>query len=70
MRYSFGQVVLEETYPNSLLLGGFGRVVGTQALRVIAVAALITLYQLLLQAKRPKINSILNYYHLFFVPTH
>lgn len=30
-------------YPDSLLFGGSGRVVGTQALRVIAVAALITL---------------------------
>lgn len=30
-------------YPDSLLLGGSGRVVGTQALRVIAVTALIAL---------------------------
>lgn len=37
-------------YPDSLLLGGSGRVVGTQALRVIAVTALIALQQLLLQA--------------------
>lgn len=33
----------ERPYPDSLLLGGSGRVVGTQALRVIAVMALITL---------------------------
>lgn len=33
----------EYIYPDSLLLGGSGRVVGTQALRVIAVTALITL---------------------------
>lgn len=33
----------EYTYPDSLLLGGSGRVVGTQALRVIAVTALIAL---------------------------
>ena len=30
-------------YPDSLLLGGSGRVVGTQALGVIAVTALIAL---------------------------
>lgn len=36
-------------YPDSLLLGGSGRVVGTQALWVIAVTALIALQQLLLQ---------------------
>lgn len=33
----------EYSYPDSLLLGGSGRVVGTQALRVIAVTALIAL---------------------------
>lgn len=37
------------SYPDSLLLGGSSRVVGTQALWVIAVTALITLKQLLLQ---------------------
>lgn len=41
-------------YPDSLLLGGSGRVVGTQALWVIAVAALVTLKQLLLQGERWK----------------
>lgn len=35
------------TYPNFLFLGGFGWVVWAQALRVIAVSALVTLQQLL-----------------------
>lgn len=38
---------LKKPHPNFLFLGGFGWVVGAQALRVIAVSALVTLQQLL-----------------------
>lgn len=36
-------ILRKDIYPDSLLLGGSGRVAGTQALRVIAVTALIAL---------------------------
>ena len=39
------------THPDSLLLGGGGGVVGGQALGVVAVTALITLQQRLLQQR-------------------